>query len=214
MTVTPAGGKTIPMNMSIKDGFMREDIQTERGTASVIIDSKASQMIILIPQMQKYMVQPFGQQAPAAQYQGSGSGAPPSAARNNNSTFTDTGVKENIQGYPCEKYHVTTERESGDIWLTDQLGNFMGLFHGGGPGGRGSTPPAEWENALKGRAAFFPMRVVMTGPKGTTKMEVTAIEKGSMPDSLFAPPEGWQKFDMGGMMGGMMGGGGYPGSHP
>ena len=56
-------------------------------------------MIILMPQMQKYMVQPFGQQAPAAQYQGSGSGAPPSAARNNNSTFTDTGVKENIQGY-------------------------------------------------------------------------------------------------------------------
>ena len=28
------------MNISIKDGFMREDIQTERGTASIIMDSK------------------------------------------------------------------------------------------------------------------------------------------------------------------------------
>ena len=209
MTMTPAGGKAMPMNFSMKEDFMREDIQTERGTTSIIFDMKASQMIILIPQMQKYMVQSFGQQAPAAQYQGSGAPVPHSESKNN-SSFTDTGVRENIQGYSCEKYHVTTEKESGDIWMTDQLGMFPGFFHGGGPGGRGSQPAPEWESALKAKGAFFPMRVVMQGPKGVTKMEVTAVEKQSMPDSLFVPPAGWTKFDIGAMMGG----GGYPGGHP
>jgi hypothetical protein len=35
-------------------------------------------------------------------------------------------------------------------------------------------------------------------------MEVTAIDKKSLPDSLFVPPDGYQKFDMGGMMRGMI----------
>jgi hypothetical protein len=54
------------------------------------------------------------------------------------------------------------------------------------------------------------MRIVMKNAKGTTKMEVTSVEKASLPDSVFAPPEGWQKIDLGGMMGGFMPGGRPP----
>jgi hypothetical protein len=42
-------------------------------------------------------------------------------------------------------------------------------------------------------------------------MEVISVEKTSLPDSLFAPPEGWQ--DIGAMMGGAMPGG-FPGVRP
>jgi hypothetical protein len=48
------------------------------------------------------------------------------------------------------------------------------------------------------------MRVVGKDGRDTFRMEVTAIEKTSLPDSLFSPPPGYQKFDMGGMMKGMM----------
>ena len=43
------------------------------------------------------------------------------------------------------------------------------------------------------------------------KLEVTSIDKGSVPDSAFAPPAGWRKFDLGAMMGGL---GGFPGARP
>ena len=35
-------------------------------------------------------------------------------------------------------------------------------------------------------------------------MEVTGIEKKSLPDSMFTPPEDYKKFDMGGMMKGLI----------
>lgn len=52
---------------------------------------------------------------------------------------------------------------------------------------------------------MFPLRVVSTdkGSKETFRMEATEVKKESLPDSLFAPPADYQKFDMGGMMRGM-----------
>jgi hypothetical protein len=99
-----------------------------------------------------------------------------------------------------------------EIWVTDQLGTFGGLPHGGGPGGPQGSPQA-WESALKGRN-FFPMRVVTSaGGKEKFRLEVTSVEKTSLPDSYFAAPDGWRKFDLGAMMGGAMPGG-FPGARP
>jgi hypothetical protein len=204
MSITAPNMKNGPqtINMSLKDGNMRTDMETSRGTMSAIFDMKARQVLILMPQQRMYMVQNMPQpgtgQAPARM------GTPPGNLQN-------TGVKETILGYECTKYTVTgADGSTTDIWVTDQLGTFVGLFHGG-PGGR-SQPPPEWESALKG-GGFFPMRVVSNSSKGTFKLEVTAVNKTSLPDSLFAPPEGWQKFDLGSIMGGAMRGG-FPGGPP
>ena len=51
------------------------------------------------------------------------------------------------------------------------------------------------------------------GGKEKFRLEVTSVEKTSLPDSLFAPPDGWRKFDLGAMMGGAMPGG-FPGARP
>ncbi len=197
------------MNFSIKEGYMRMDMGTSRGAVSSIMDFKNQQMIMLIPQQRMYMVQPIPQ--PGAQGQNPGGGAPP-ASGSPHGTLQETGVKETILGYECTKYVATGPEGSSEIWVTDQLGAFAGLFHGGGPGRRPQGPQG-WESAISGKN-FFPMRVVTTANgKGTFKLEVTAVEKTSLPDSLFAPPAGWTKFDMGAMMGGAMPGG-YPGMRP
>ena len=192
------------LNLSLKEGFMRTDIQSARGTMSAIMDSKNQQMIILMPQQRMYMVQPLNPpgQAPVQ-------GAPAAS----DATLQDTGVKETILGYVCTKFVATSSRGTAQIWVTDQLGTFTGLFHGaGGPMGHRPQAPQAWESALKGHN-FFPMRVISNNKEGTFRLEVTSVEKTSLPDSDFAAPDGWRKFDMGAMMGGAMPGG-YPGSRP
>ncbi len=204
MTISSPSMKGGPqtINLSLKDGDMRTDMDTGRGAASAIFDTKNRQLIILMPQQRMYMVRPIPQP---------GQGHAPGAARSTPPSLTDTGVRETILGYACTKYTSAGESGTTDIWVTDQLGMFMGLFHGGGPGSRSEAPP-EWESALKGRN-FFPMRVVSNTARGTFRLEVTAVNKTSLPDSLFSAPDGWQKFDLGAIMGGAMPGG-YPGGRP
>ena len=94
-----------------------------------------------------------------------------------------------------------------EMWVADGLGTFMGLGSGGGGGnpmagmfgggGKKSANAAKWEEALKGKGGF-PLRVISRDAKGkqSFKMEATKIEPGSLPDSLFAPPAGYEKFAM------------------
>ena len=122
-----------------------------------------------------------------------------------------TGETERILGYSAEKYISSGNNGSSDLWLAEGLGTFMAYSAGGPAGGRrgGSTASGEeWERALAGRE-LFPLRVVSHNKEGKeiSRMEVTAIEKKSQPDSLFTPPDDYQKMDMGAMMRGMIPGG-------
>src|ERR1019366_4331842 len=179
------GNQTV--NLSLKEGMMRTDIQSAKGVMSAILDTKNQQMIILMPQQRMYMVQP-----PTPP----GSVPQPNAPAASGTTLQDTGVKETILGYVCTKFVAKSKEGTSEIWVTDQLGTFTGLFHGGGgPMGHRPQAPQAWESALKGHN-FFPMRVVTNGSKGTFRLEVTSVEKTSLPDSDFAAPQGWRKLDM------------------
>lgn len=187
----------------MKEGFMRMEVSTARGQASMIMDFKNQQMLILMAQQKMYMVQPFPQ-APADQRAGA-------AAKQFGSDVQVTTEKDTILGYECTKIVTTSDEGSAEVWVTDQLGTFMGLAPGGGPGHRGQAPQG-WETALKGKG-FFPLRVVATNAKGTFRLDVTSVQKQAEPDSEFAAPEGWRKLDIGAMMGGAMPGG-FPGARP
>jgi len=184
------------INFSIKEGLMRIDVNNAKGgQAAVVMDTKNQKMLILMVAQKMYMERPIpqpGQVPPGAQ----GSHDP------SQYSLEATGTKETILGYECTKYVSKGADETAEIWVTDQLGTFSGLFHGG-PGQRGQAPAA-WEEALKGKG-FFPMKVVANGKHGTTTLEVTAVDKESLPDSLFTAPEGWR--DLSAMMGAMMPGG-------
>jgi hypothetical protein len=213
MTVTSSSSKNGPqvMNFSLKEGYMRTDVDSKNGAAGIIMDFKNQQMIILMAQRQMYMVQPMNQ---GGMQQVVDAHHTDPAAVHSKPDLKETGVKETILGYECTKYTATTDKGTTEIWVTEQLGTFGGFPHGGGrPGGSSSQQAEQWEAALKGKS-FFPLRVVtIRGGSEVNRMEVTSIQKESLPDSLFAPPPGWQKFDLGAMMGGAFPGG-FPGGRP
>jgi len=210
MKTSDSSGGPASINYTIKDGFTRMDASLGGRQSGIIFDLKNRQMIILMPERSMYMVQPLrdpgsGPQPPPG-YGPPGapeSGPPPAQGNLGQSSGTET-----ILGYTCTKYVYTAGGDSTEIWVTDQLGAFNGFGFGGPPGGRSSAPQG-WSSALKGRN-FFPLRVVGTENGRSFRMDVTAVEKTSIPDSTFAPPDGWQKFDMGSMMQGMGAGGFMP----
>jgi hypothetical protein len=211
MKITAAGSKdngSQSIDYSIKEGLMRMDMTTAKGGGgAMIMDFKNHQMLILMAQQKMYMVQTLPD--PAAQKAAAEKAGVSAPAKPSDTKLVNTGETETILGYPCTKYLITTSKGTAAIWATNELGVFGGLFQGG----RRSQAPQEWEAAVKG-GGFFPMRVV-SSEGGTEKfrLEVTAVQKESLPDSLFAAPDGWRKFDLSGIMGGALQGA-FPGSRP
>lgn len=206
MSVTGDRGP-MPLTFSLKSGLSRVDVQGPEGhSASMIMNQAKQEMTILMPQQKMYMVRPMPK--PGETPQESGRAEP---------TIEKTGEHEKILGYDATKYVSKSPEGTTEVWITDQLGTFMGL--GGGPGGGPGGRPGRngggrqaWEQAFVGKDAF-PLRVISTSTAGKQRfhLEVTAIDKGSLPDSLFTPPSDYQLFDMGNMMRGM----GMPGQmHP
>jgi hypothetical protein len=181
---------------------MRVDMTTANGGGGFISDFKNRQIIILMPQQKMYMVRtlPDPSTAPKPSQAGAPSASP---APDQDYTFRDTGIKETILGYDCEKYEITSKRGVADIWSTDELGMFGGMsMMAGGPRGH-SQQAQQWESVIKG-SGFFPLRVVSMEGKKKFRMEVTSIQKTHLPDSYFAAPDDWRKFDLGSMMGGAL----------
>lgn len=144
-----------------------------------------------------YMVMPIPAQADQPQTQA-----------DSDVTLEKTGETEKILGYTAEKYISKSKGTTTELWLTDQLGSFMGAGAGGGgmmgQRGKQSNSTLAWEKALKGKE-LFPLRAVGKSADGkeTFRLEVTSVDKTSLPASLFVPPEAYQKMDMSSMMRGM-----------
>lgn len=198
MKITDPKSGAHTLDYSIKEGLVRTDIATANDqTATVIMELAKQDMIMLIPGQSMYMVMPMKQITDRMDKS--------AVAATSESTLEKTGETETILGYHCVKYISHAKDMTTEMWVTDELGNFYGLSRGMSGMGRPSTPPA-WEKALAGRG-FFPLRVVgvAAGGKEKFRLETLSVEKQSLPDSDFAPPPGYQKFDMGGMMQGLGG---------
>ena len=193
-------GKDEPVQMSygLKNGLVRIDFQSKDGESpAIIMDAAKQEMTMLMAEEKMYMVQPMPKPKEA-----DASAASAAVA------VEKTGITETIAGYVAEKYLIKSKDFTGEVWLTDKLGAFMGMGEPQGPLGGKKGSGSGWEAALAGKD-MFPLRVVDTTAKGKSafRMEVTSIDKAALPDSLFRAPAGWQKFDMGGMMRGLMPGG-------
>lgn len=199
MKMSQPRGQAFEMTYRVKEGFIRTEVQAGEGVVATIMDLNKQEMIVLMPEQQMYMVHSLAAAKAAAE----------KASQGADVTFEKTDETEKILGYDCVKYISKTKDQVSDVWVTDELGGFAGLgtAPGAGKGGRGKAQAA-WEKALMGKDAF-PMRVVSRSPKGAEqfRLEVVAVEKAAQPASLFAPPAGYQKFDMGAMMRGMLPGG-------
>jgi hypothetical protein len=195
MKITDGRSKAMPLEYSIKGGLLRTDIQAEEGmTMTAIMDFAKDEMIMLMPGQPMYMVMPI--KSTAAQASGHTGEEP---------ELVNTGETETILGYPCTKYLAKSKEAVTEIWATEEIGAFMGLGSAMSSPMGGKAAPQSWEKSLVGKN-FFPLRVVSgAGSRQKFRMDVTAIEPKSLPASFFAPPAGYQKFDMGGMMKGLGG---------
>ncbi len=200
-SMTADKGRMQDMNYSMKAGKVRMDIAAEGHPMSTIMDLAKLEMLMLMPEQKMYMVMPIKQPVETAMEK----------AAESTADIERTGKTEKILGYDCEQILVKDKGTVTELWVASGLGTFMGLGSGGPMGGGGmfgggrkggGAAGAKWEEVLKGKGGF-PLRVVSRDAKGKEafKMEVKKIEPGALPDSLFVPPEGFQKFDMGAMGG-------------
>jgi hypothetical protein len=164
------------------------------GGTAMIMNWEKQEMTMLMPEQQMYMVMPL-KSSPAA------AAAQKASAQQK---VEKTGRTEKILGYTCDEYVTTEGDTTTEMWITEELGSFAGLG-GGNPmagmmgGGRGApAPKSSWENVLQSKKGAFPLRVVSRDGKGreTFRLEARKVEPGTLPDSLFAPPAGFQKFSM------------------
>jgi len=204
LAITANKGRPMNLDYSLKGQKVRMDMQAEGNQVASIMDMAKLEMLMLMPDQQMYMVMPIKQPVEQA------------LAKQGESTadIEVTGKTDTILGYKCSQILVKDKGTVTEMWVAEGLGMFMGLG-GGGPmgggmmGGRKSANAAKWEEALKGKGGF-PLRVITRDAKGkdTFKLEATKIEPGPLPDSLFSPPAGYQKFEMpnlGGMLKGLGG---------
>jgi len=205
VTMKMTGPKNSPpaMTFSLKEGFSRIDVNTGGQNAGIIFNAAKQEMTILMLDQRMFMSQAMPKAATTA---GVAEGAAGAAVE-------ITTTKEKILGYDCVKYVVSAKDGTSEIWVTDQLGAFLGLGGSatGGGGRRGGGGPAAqgWEAALAGKGVF-PLRVVTTADgKESYRLEVTGVEKMALPDSTFAAPADFQ--DLSAMMRGMGMPGGIPG---
>jgi uncharacterized protein DUF4412 len=196
MKMSDSRGNAHELDYRVKAGFVRMDMEAAKGqTASVIMDLGKKEMIILIPGQNIYMTRSIPDTTAAA-----------ARSSDKDATFEKTGETAKILGYDCVKYVYKSKDVTSEIWGTEELGRFMGLGSNANPmgGRRAAQAGPAWEKMLMGKD-FFPLRVVTQKAKGSDQfnLEATAVTKESEPDSVFQPPAGYQKFDLGGMMRGM-----------
>lgn len=203
LAITADKGKSMNLDYSLKGQKMRMDMNAEGHEVATIMDMGKMEMLMLMAEQHMYMVMPMKKPVDQAmEKSGVGSGS---------ADVEVTGKTETILGYKCNQILVKDKGSVTEMWTAEGLGAFMGLggggpmggggmFGGGKRGGGGNA--AKWEEALKGKGGF-PLRVISRDAAGkqTFKMEATKIEPGSLPDSQFSPPEGYQKFSIPGMGG-------------
>jgi hypothetical protein len=188
MTIASQKGQPMPFVYKVKDSMIRVEMQMGSRSVSVIMDLAAHKQLVLLPEMQSYMVHDFDAMQAARQ-----------AGETTAPKVIDLHTTASVAGHACENYQVTGERFSATMCAAKDL---PGGFFGSGPAARN----------LFGLGALkdfgMPLRIVTT-PTGEgaspMTMEVTGIEPGKLDDSLFKVPEGWHE---------MQGMGGAPAAHP
>jgi hypothetical protein len=183
------------VDYAIKGSKLRIDMPQENnrrgggGTGGMIFDTQNQEMIMLMENdgQKMFMRRSMKEDIARAQEKRDERQHPAPVA---------TGRTEVIAGYTASEYKYTDEKgQVTDLWLAKGLGTFMYPAAQNPMGGRGAPSP-EWEKIARD-GNTFPLRVVGHNKNGDeiSRMEVTKIEKTSLPDSLFST-DGYQEFQM------------------
>ena len=177
--------QTTFMNYFLKEGFIRVEIEGgPKGTFVGIINLAKREMIMLMIDQKMYMVnklpEPKKQEQTTAQAQ---------------AEYVRTGETETILGYRCEKILIKGRDSTTESWGTRGLGTFMSVGNHGPKSGPAAQNAGE---TILAELGLFPLRTVHLNKAGkeTKRTEAESIEAQSLPDSTFAPPDDFKKFEM------------------
>ena len=194
LTMTVERGDTMAIAYSLKGQKVRTELSAQGHQFASITDLTKRETVMLRPVQRQYVVVSLEPPIDSDRL-----------VRDSDMATADikaTGKAATILGYQCHQILVNDHRTVTEVWVTKELGAFVGMGQGPIPMGGtfGGNNPAighVWEEMLKTKGGF-PLRVISRDRTGkqTFKLEATKIEPGSLPDSLLTPPAGYKKFDL------------------
>ena len=191
MKMTTHNGKTMMMDYFVKGHKMRTQMDSDDGKFSggAIYDVQTNQMIMVMDKQKMYMV---SQLHPEKFHYGN----------DKHFKLTKTGRTLSILGHSCQEWDYTSDDDNGKVWMASGIGNWWAEEMAAQADKMPSDQRALVKAAIEQK--LFPLKWESDDKSGNEKsgMEAVKVEKKSLPSSMFAPPAGYKKFDMGSLLGG------------
>ncbi len=203
------GATPLPLALLVKSDKLRADIPEKfasflGGKAYAILDS-AAQKLSVVSDVQKRVIvidlQKSGEQLKnmhGPERTLPHGGAPPVKPT---TRLTETGKFDTVAGQKCENWDVTGDHRDATVCVAQQGGSVLHIPLTGVP-----TERLWMAELLDGN--HFPLRMIAYAKDGTSeasRVEVTQIDKKSLPASAFEYPATYAVTDLAQMFKGMMG---------
>jgi hypothetical protein len=213
----------IPLAVFVKNGKLRVDLPEKLAQgggpaamlgpkAYAIFDSAAKKLYVVSDLRKEVIVidlEKSGEQLknagkpPAGPHEGKGPEGPPTKV-------TKTGKYDTVAGYKCENWDVASDHREGTVCVAQEGASWFSIPMTGIP-----TEQAWMLELLDGK--HFPLRFVGYEKDGTTeegRLEVTKIDKKSLPATEFEYPPTYKLVDLAALFAGFGRLGAMPGMPP
>lgn len=213
-----AVAKDLNVSLLVKDGKFRVDLpeeltgSRELGKAFVIVEPADKKLITVMDAKKQAVVLDFDKlvsQAQAMSHLPHPGGPAAGGADETPPVVQKTGKTDVVAGYQCEIWHVAKGNSAGDLCIGQQGTSWFHIPLVGAPA------QYAWASEIFD-GQHFPLRVVVSENGAEHgRLEVTSIQKKTVPAADFEVPAGYNVIDLEQMMGAMMGGmRGMPGMPP
>ncbi len=205
----------VSLALSVKNGKVRvnvpEDLVKRSGAplgsgVYVILDSEAKKLYAVIDSRHQVILVDLNKAGEQLKGVGSSPAEHGGAAAGPTTKVTKTGKFDTVAGYKCENWDIASDHHEGTACVADEGFSWFSFPTTGIP-----TERLWAAELLDGK--HFPLRYVGYAKDGTesARIEVTKIEKKSLPATDFEYPPSYVVLDLATMFRGMAGLGGMPG---
>ena len=200
------GSTPTPLSVLVKSGMIRFDIPekvaaksgagTMLGPDAYVIVNSTTKKLSIVSDAQKQVIlvdlntsgETFKGLGSSPQHHGGGASAPEKTP----TTVTKTGKSDTVAGYKCEIWDVASDHREGSVCVAQQGVSWFHIPMTGIP-----TDHAWMTELLDGQ--HFPLRFVGFQKDGVTeesRLEITKIDKRTLPASQFESPPTYRVIDM------------------
>ncbi len=200
--------RTDAITVLVKAGKVHFDVPEKLGASSglgpgayFILDAAAKKLDIVSDAQKAVFVVDFNTSGDTLKAMGGGHRGEPKTSKTPTTTVTKTGKVDTVAGRKCEDWDVVADVRKGTVCVAEEDASWFQIPVSGLP-----TEQAWAAELLDGK--HFPLRFIGYGKDGTTesvRLEVTKLDKRSLPDSAVAYPSTYTVNDFGQILAGMAG---------